>query len=400
MFVQALLFLLLNSGMASVGLVEIFKDPATAAGPALRDDYFPASYSPKLFFTLSFIALTTTVLPLSSLAWLILRHARKLFLFRSLYWAIAVSVPLAYSLLVIHWFTMDLASSVVMQIPQPFKEFSRLVCPQMVYLISLILLIFTAIVMALNTRQAECLPYGKRLAEGIVSMLAGLSGTIILLLGRKGPTIVLLAVLEVWCLLDLQRLGSSDQIREELDNEGSKKEVSSSRKDSGSFFSAAVDWNLVAVQLFFCTGHRCTFDGLHYTAAFIGFDEFYFYRQGALLAADTFGSSHILPVIGLPLLVTAVVVGTSQPPRASHLAEDKFFSLEIAKAYISYGLVRSILATVTTACVALQRRHLMVWGLFAPKYVFDALGLLVIDVFIVITVSFYFSFLPRRPRRT
>lgn len=61
------------------------------------------------------------------------------------------------------------------------------------------------------------------------------------------------------------------------------------------------------------------------------FDEFYFYRQGALLAADTFGSSHILPVIGLPLLVTAVVVGTSQPPRASHLAEDKFFSLEIAK---------------------------------------------------------------------
>jgi hypothetical protein len=54
----------------------------------------------------------------------------------------------------------------------------------------------------------------------------------------------------------LQRLGSSDQIREELDNEGSKKEVSSSRKDSGSFFSAAVDWNLVAVQLFFCTGHR------------------------------------------------------------------------------------------------------------------------------------------------
>lgn len=299
MFVQALLFLLLNSGMASVGLVEIFKDPATAAGPALRDDYFPASYSPKLFFTLSFIALTTTVLPLSSLAWLILRHARKLFLFRSLYWAIAVIVPLAYSLLVIHWFTMDLASSVVMQIPQPFKEFSRLVCPQMVYSTSLILLIFTAIVMTLNTRQAECLPYGKRLAEGIVSMLAGLSGTIILLLGRKGPTIVLLAVLEgmwtisavflsfiastlfvmqacvtsilkkmtlkyicfpwfvpVWCLLDLQRLGSSDQIREELDNEGSKKEVSSSRKDSGSFFSAAVDWNLVAVQLFFCTGHR------------------------------------------------------------------------------------------------------------------------------------------------
>lgn len=68
-----------------------------------------------------------------------------------------------------------------------------------------------------------------------------------------------------------------------------------------------------------------------FTLVHCRFDEFYFYRQGALLAADTFGSSHILPVIGLPLLVTAVVVGTSQPPRSSHLAEDKFFSLEIAK---------------------------------------------------------------------
>jgi hypothetical protein len=40
---------------------------------------------------------------------------------------------------------------------------------------------------------------------------------------------------------------------------------------SESHFAATVDWNLVAVQLFFCTGHRCTFDGLHYTAAFIGY---------------------------------------------------------------------------------------------------------------------------------
>jgi phosphatidylinositol glycan class O len=29
-------------------------------------------------------------------------------------------------------------------------------------------------------------------------------------------------------------------------------------------------WNLLAVCLFFCTGHWCAFDGLRYGAAFIG----------------------------------------------------------------------------------------------------------------------------------
>ena len=193
---QAILFLILNGGMASLGLVEIFKDPATLASSSVNDDYFPASYSPQQFITFSCIALAITVLPLSSLAWLILRRARTIFTFQSLYWATVVAVPLAYFLLVIHWFTMDLVSSMVLEIPHSFKEFSRLLCPQLVYLVSLMLMTFTIIVMTLNARGNVSTSYRDHLVEGIVSMLSGLSGTIILLLGRKGPTIVLLAVLE------------------------------------------------------------------------------------------------------------------------------------------------------------------------------------------------------------
>lgn len=61
------------------------------------------------------------------------------------------------------------------------------------------------------------------------------------------------------------------------------------------------------------------------------FDEFYFYTQGALLAVDTFGSSHILPVIGLPLLVTAAAVVLSK----YSFNEDRFLLLEVAK--VSYS---------------------------------------------------------------
>ncbi|KAG0557025.1 hypothetical protein KC19_11G096500 [Ceratodon purpureus] len=391
---QAILFLILNAGMASVGLFEIFKDPATIASSSLIDDYVPASYSLQQFVTLACAALITTVLPLFSLARLILRRARTILRLQSLYWATAVTIPLAYSLLVIHWFTMDLVSSMVVEIPQSVKEFSRLLCPQLVYLVSLMLLIFTIISMTLNARGNVSTSYRDHLVEGIVSMLAGISGTIILLLGRKGPTIVLLAVLEVWCLLDLQGVEDLNQRKKEADKGLDHQDEHLNGRSLGSYFGAAVDWNLVAVQLFFCTGHRCTFDGLHYTAAFVGFDEFYFYRQGALLAADTFGSSHILPVIGLPLLVTAAAVAQSNPS----FSDGSFFSLEVAKVYLCYGLVRTILTAVTTVCVTLQRRHLMVWGLFAPKYVFDALGLLVIDGFIVIAAIFYFSLFSRKAR--
>lgn len=277
---QAILFIILNGGLASVGLDEGFKNPTTlTTSPSHNDDYYLASHSPEIF-TLSGIALGTTVLPLLILAWLVLCRARKIFTFQSLYWATFLSVTLPYFLLIIHWFTMDLASSVALEVSHAFKEFSRLVCPQLVYSVNLMVLLFTIGVMTLNSRGS--VSYKGLLLEGIVSMLSGSSATIMLLLGRKGPTIILIAVLEsktsffqcsvfkvwfhplslvsglimftylvvwaVWCLVALQDIKISNKKTMEADQVGEMNSIS--------HFSAAVDWNLVAVQLFFCTGHR------------------------------------------------------------------------------------------------------------------------------------------------
>ncbi|RWV94878.1 hypothetical protein BHE74_00009718, partial [Ensete ventricosum] len=43
-----------------------------------------------------------------------------------------------------------------------------------------------------------------------------------------------------------------------------------------------IQWSFLAVCLFFYTGHWCTFDGLRYGAAFVGFDHFNIMRQGLL----------------------------------------------------------------------------------------------------------------------
>jgi hypothetical protein len=194
---QAILFLILNGGMTSIGLVEIFKDPATSGQHTLRNYHFPASNSPMMLISLSATAFATTMLPLSSLAWLIIRRARKVYMYsHSLWWAVTFGVPLAYFLLALHWFTMDLAASVIV-IPQMFKEFARLLCPRLVYSISLGLVGLTASLISTNsTKHGVSVPFGGLLVEAILIVFSGLSGTIILLLGRKGPTIALLAVLE------------------------------------------------------------------------------------------------------------------------------------------------------------------------------------------------------------
>ncbi|KAL5182738.1 Protein NRT1/ PTR FAMILY 4.6 [Glycine soja] len=162
-----------------------------------------------------------------------------------------------------------------------------------------------------------------------------------------------------------------------------------------------MQWSLFATCLFFCSGHwyacnfqglifgviiiifyRCAFDGLRYGAAFIGFEEFVLVRQAILLAIDTFGFSIILPVFGLPLLVaTKYQANLGKHFIFTQLSQVSFLHLLVDPLmYTTYGLMTAITTTFTILCVTIQRRrHLMVWGLFAPKFVYDVFNLILTD---------------------
>eukprot|EP00257_Ricinus_communis_P021964 XP_015581562.1 GPI ethanolamine phosphate transferase 3 isoform X2 [Ricinus communis] len=146
---------------------------------------------------------------------------------------------------------------------------------------------------------------------------------------------------------------------------------------------AVTQWNLLAVCLFFATGHWCAFDGLRYGAAFIGFDEFILVRQAVLLTIDTFGFSHILPIFGLPFLALhRSSLGQTNCWKSSILSR-------LSQMYMMFGLITATTVTATIICVTIQRRHLMVWGLFAPKFVFDVVGLLLTDLLMCLAFLFY-----------
>lgn len=163
-------------------------------------------------------------------------------------------------------------------------------------------------------------------------------------------------------------------------------------------------------------------------AGFAGVEEFDFWQSGVLLALNTFGSFLIhglaLPLVCLPAALQhqssvyeaapsasggeaapsdsdagarqghAQVQQPSGQPSApvferqapAHDAGPCFWR-DLRTAAIVFMTVGTLNAAVATASAAIQRRHLMVWALFAPKFLFDACILLVCDAAVLAGVA-------------
>lgn len=163
-------------------------------------------------------------------------------------------------------------------------------------------------------------------------------------------------------------------------------------------------WSTVCYHAFFFTGHENTFTSLQNAAGFVGFDDFRFYIAGALLGLNTFGS-YLVSLLCLPLPLLVVQESQSRPSLAASpaaLGDDRGGPSAMSPSHSDTRSVSELLrsrwwrtaftvasyfalnATVSTVFVALQRRHLMVWAIFAPKFIFDAIALVVLESLLVL----------------
>jgi phosphatidylinositol glycan class O len=161
----------------------------------------------------------------------------------------------------------------------------------------------------------------------------------------------------------------------------------------------------LSAHLFCCTGHSSSsFSSLQISAAFLGLEGFGFYASGALLALNTFGAQ-ILGVLLVALLdalrrvqatsgseltasaassaakktkqhAVAITTVVPPPPPSSFPASLHLFSLLF--------LCRSVCSVLN---VALQRRHLMVWAIFAPKFLFDAVAGVIVELAVMLVAA-------------
>lgn len=271
---------------------------------------------------------------------------------------------LSYVLIAIYW----VIECKKLNLPPELQSVGKSRIPQTIYGIGLgqlVLLTLDQLFSVEKTTDSK-----GRVFVKTVAMLSAWSSTVIILLGKQGPTIALASIIGGWCIMTLQSL------------EGNEAKDGTSPVLTFSPLSVT-QWSLFAVCLFFCTGHWCAFDGLRYGAAFIGFDEFILIRQAILLTIDTFGFSHILPIFGLPVLL-------GNNPFSQYNLEKQSVFLKLSFVYLMYGLIMATSVTFTIICVTIHRRHLMVWGLFAPKFVFDAVGLVLTDALICMASLYYF----------
>ncbi|KXG32183.1 GPI ethanolamine phosphate transferase 3 [Sorghum bicolor] len=300
------------------------------------------------------------IISLAFVAYIMLKCLYRAICQRFLKYFLLCGTMVSYLSIAFHW----ASETTLFSHAGTVQEFGRSLAPRIVYAIGGLSLATSAFSRIFG--PTVHLKMNKRIIILLALMLCSWSPTILILLGRQGPFVALICMAGAWCIVKLQQ---KHQRESEL-----------SVADPVS----VIQWSLLAVCLFYLTGHWCTFDGLRYGAAFIGFDHFHIIRQGLLLSIDTFGVSHILPILSLPFIAIVWYSTTSKDNGLKDIILNN-----INKVLLMYGLITAITATLTIICVAIQRRHLMVWGLFAPKYVFDAIGLLLTDLLICLASIYY-----------
>ncbi|XP_068204491.1 GPI ethanolamine phosphate transferase 3 [Palaemon carinicauda] len=153
-------------------------------------------------------------------------------------------------------------------------------------------------------------------------------------------------------------------------------------------------WFMLSLHFFYSTGHHATFPSLHWSAAFVGFEGQWGSSNiipAILVGFNTF-SAQIIFAFSIPLLVLCPLsFGVVFPKlRNSRLeGEDtrqgEFLFVDDRKtaagsllfASVFYILLHAVKVFFSALSAFILRRHLMVWKIFAPHFIFDAVSFIV-----------------------
>ncbi|KAJ3073194.1 mannose-ethanolamine phosphotransferase gpi13 [Podochytrium sp. JEL0797] len=140
-------------------------------------------------------------------------------------------------------------------------------------------------------------------------------------------------------------------------------------------FLFSVIFLLLGQQTYFSTGHQFTIASLQWEAAFIGLFETSFILAPVIMTLNTFGGP-ILSVLALPLIILwkQRVTGTSE----------RRVVKEVGAVVLTGVVGLGAWGFCATALAGHFRRHLMVWSVYAPKFLGVDVGVACLDVFLVV----------------
>ncbi|OCF39604.1 phosphatidylinositol glycan, class O [Kwoniella heveanensis CBS 569] len=143
-------------------------------------------------------------------------------------------------------------------------------------------------------------------------------------------------------------------------------------------FTDVVPLVLMGFVGFFATGHQAVITSIQWKAAFVGFESVVYPFSPLLVIVNTWGA-FFLSAIAIPLLA---LWNISPRPRSSLpiLAH----TLQLCLAFLVYHTVVTFSSAITAAWL---RRHLMVWKVFAPRFMLAGVTLLVVDLGVMVALG-------------
>ncbi|KAL3827278.1 hypothetical protein ACHAXA_004753 [Cyclostephanos tholiformis] len=134
------------------------------------------------------------------------------------------------------------------------------------------------------------------------------------------------------------------------------KRMMESRANEVAAPTLAAIWRLAIRHAFFASNHHCSFNRLHFSAAFVATNKFQFFIAGSSLFMNTFGYE---------MLGSSVVLLYSQ----SRHNGSRNNSADVWEWFIYFQWTEMLASCLS---VSMMKRHLMVWAIFAPRFMFAA----------------------------
>eukprot|EP00096_Caligus_rogercresseyi_P005606 TRINITY_DN2157_c0_g1_i1.p1 TRINITY_DN2157_c0_g1~~TRINITY_DN2157_c0_g1_i1.p1 ORF type:complete len:785 (+),score=220.17 TRINITY_DN2157_c0_g1_i1:1226-3580(+) len=161
-------------------------------------------------------------------------------------------------------------------------------------------------------------------------------------------------------------------------------------------YSSILLWWLAQNVFFYASGHSTTFSSIHWSAAFVGFNGDDYGKENyvipfILVIWNTY-ISRILFALALLLLYlsTYTLPLTASPGFLLSRAKDEGKKGELSllemetgrvrsgmlRLYLNYSLLLGLQLFFSMLSAGVLRRHLMVWKIFTPKFIFEGVGFL------------------------
>ncbi|KAJ8041849.1 GPI ethanolamine phosphate transferase 3 [Holothuria leucospilota] len=148
-------------------------------------------------------------------------------------------------------------------------------------------------------------------------------------------------------------------------------------------------WSMMSMQYFFTTGHQATIPSIRFETAFIGYHGNYpsylYWIPAVLIILNTF-AAQVMFAVAVPFMFLWTLTRrnleegsmTDVPKGEMELQLDSdLFKKGLSHLVLYFVSFQALQLCGTMLSAALHRRHLMAWGIFAPRFIFEGVSFLV-----------------------